>query len=147
MKTTILACPADFENATAICIINDIEGKPERKCMTEVRIWHNERPDQVAKKLMHLSQTVAQFDAVRADADAAQRGDILVALDCIPTKAPQESDSHTMAARLTPSFRQIIEWARTYVDGETCIGEVPRDKLSPEERAGLEELERLEKMP
>jgi hypothetical protein len=39
-----------------------------------------------------------------------------------------------------------MEWARTYVDGETVIGEVPREKLSPEERAGLEELERLEKM-
>lgn len=45
---------------------------------------------------------------------------------------------------VTPGLRQVMEWARTYVDGETCIGEVPRDKLSPEERAGLEELERLE---
>lgn len=42
--------------------------------------------------------------------------------------------------------KQVMEWARTYVDGETCISEVPRDKLSPEERAGLEELERLEKI-
>lgn len=43
--------------------------------------------------------------------------------------------------------KQVIEWARAYVDGETCIGEVPRDKLSPEERAGLDELERLGRMP
>lgn len=45
---------------------------------------------------------------------------------------------------ITPGLRQIIEWARTYVDGETCIGEVPRNRLSPEELAGLAELERLE---
>lgn len=146
MKTTILTSPADYENATAICVINDIEGKPERKCMTEARIWHNETPAQAAQKLMHLSQTVARFDAVRADADAAQRGDILVVLGCRPNEAPQESDPHAMTDPLTPGLRQIIEWARTYVDGETCIGEVPRDKLSPEERAGLQELERLEKM-
>lgn len=43
--------------------------------------------------------------------------------------------------------RQVMQWAMTYVDGETCISEVPRDKLSPEERAGLEELERLGRMP
>jgi len=42
--------------------------------------------------------------------------------------------------------KQVMEWARTYVDGETCIGEVPRDKLGTEERAGLEELERLERL-
>lgn len=54
--------------------------------------------------------------------------------------------SASTQSTITKGFRQIIEWARTYVDGETCIGEVPRDKLSPEERAGLEELERLEKM-
>ena len=42
--------------------------------------------------------------------------------------------------------KQVMQWARTYVDGETCIGEVSRDKLSPEERAGLAELERLEKL-
>ncbi len=48
---------------------------------------------------------------------------------------------------LTPSLLPCIaQWARTYVDGETCIGEVPRDRLSPEERAGLAELDRLEKM-
>lgn len=47
---------------------------------------------------------------------------------------------------ITPGLRQILEWARTYVDGETCIGECPASRLSPEEIAGLAELERLEKL-
>lgn len=54
--------------------------------------------------------------------------------------------SASTQSTITKGFRQIIEWARTYVDGETCIGEVPRNRLSPEELAGLEELERLEKL-
>lgn len=50
-----------------------------------------------------------------------------------------------MTTTITPGLRQIIKWARSYIDNETCIGEVAHDRLDPEERAGLAELERLEK--
>jgi len=50
----------------------------------------------------------------------------------------------TEAGGITLGLRQIITWARTYVDGETCINEVPKDRLDPEESAGLAELKRLE---
>lgn len=50
-------------------------------------------------------------------------------------------------AHIPMGMEQVITWARYYVDGETCVEEVPRDRLSPEERAGLAELERLEKLP
>lgn len=40
--------------------------------------------------------------------------------------------------------QQIIEWARAYVDNETAIGDCHPDRLTPEERDGLAELERLE---
>lgn len=43
--------------------------------------------------------------------------------------------------------KQVIAWARAYVDNETAIGDCHPDRLTPEERAGLEELERLENMP
>lgn len=43
-------------------------------------------------------------------------------------------------------MEQVITWARYYVDGETCVEEVPRDELHPEERAGLDELKRLESL-
>jgi hypothetical protein len=46
----------------------------------------------------------------------------------------------------TPGLRQVIQWARAYVENETGIGDCPCDRLSPEERAGLAELERLEKL-
>lgn len=49
-----------------------------------------------------------------------------------------------MTTTITPGLRQIIKWARSYIDNETCINEVPNDRLDPEERAGLAELKRLE---
>lgn len=50
------------------------------------------------------------------------------------------------AGPIIPGMRQVIKWARAYVDNETAIGDCHPDRLTPEERAGLEELERLEKM-
>ena len=42
--------------------------------------------------------------------------------------------------------KQVMQWARAYVDNETAIGDCHPDRLTTEERAGLAELERLEKL-
>jgi hypothetical protein len=40
------------------------------------------------------------------------------------------------------AWRQILEWAAAYVDNETCLPETPRDKMTAEEQAGYDELQR-----
>lgn len=43
---------------------------------------------------------------------------------------------------ITPGLRQVIKWARANVEN----GDWQRDPITPEELAGLAELERLEKL-
>lgn len=63
-----------------------------------------------------------------------------------PTTLDSQWCGEYAPAHITMGMEQVITWARYYVDGETCVEEVPRDELHPEERAGLEELERLESL-
>lgn len=45
----------------------------------------------------------------------------------------------------TPAgFAKIVEWARAYVDNETCIGDVPEHRVSVSEREGVAMLGELE---
>lgn len=41
---------------------------------------------------------------------------------------------------------KVAEWAREYVESETCVLDVPREQLSVEERAGLQFLRVIEEM-
>jgi hypothetical protein len=42
------------------------------------------------------------------------------------------------------AFAKVAEWARAYVENETCIPELPADRLAHAERIGLELLAEIE---
>lgn len=51
---------------------------------------------------------------------------------------------HEPAQPPAMGVRQVVAWARAYVDNETAIGECHPDRLSLEERAGLMYLKAFE---